>query len=195
MFERGVPMKIICLLEQQYGQAEIKREGRGVLKGIDAYMISHLERVARQYGFRLGLANLECHVDGVPQAPGRYDRYYRHRDSDESGGGRRRHEWVMEEILDQDMTITGLVDLAGRAILPQVEHGDDTQMIPEELEETVIEGKHNDERFDHSGKVGELDLSEVSTSCSFLIHPKPQYTPSLERCMLHGVFSHFKCTQ
>ncbi|KAG8969302.1 hypothetical protein FRC05_001162 [Tulasnella sp. 425] len=155
MFERGVPMKIISLLEHEYTQAELKREGRKILKGIDAYMITHLERVAREYDFRLGLANLECYVDGVPEAPGMDDPYYCDPDPDASEEEEGSHEWVMEEVLEQYMTITGLVDLMGRGILPQVEHGKDTQMIPEELEETVIEGTPDDEEFeDYQGNWG-----------------------------------------
>lgn len=78
----------------------------------------------------------------------------------------------MEEVLEQYMIITGLVDLMGREILPQVEHGKDTQMIPEGLEETVIEGTPDDEEFeDYQGNVSSLDLSGALGFGSFLIHP------------------------
>ncbi|KAG8906341.1 hypothetical protein FRC01_008052 [Tulasnella sp. 417] len=154
VFDQNVPMKIVSLLEHKYSQATLKSKGRK-LKGIDAYRVSHLERVAKEYGFRLGLANLECHVDGVPQAPGRYDRYYCDPDPDASEEEQAPHEWVMEEVIEQQMSVTGLVDLMGRELLQDVEHGDDTQMIPEELEETVTEGKHDDQHFeDYQGNYG-----------------------------------------
>ncbi|KAG8958289.1 hypothetical protein FRC00_002870 [Tulasnella sp. 408] len=154
VFDRNVPMKIVSLLDHKYTQATLKHRGRKLLKGIDAYRVSHLERVAREYGFRLGLAILECHVDGVPEAPGEYDRYYCDPDPDASEEEQEGHEWVMEEVLEQQMSITGLVDLMGRELLERVKHGDDTQMIPEELEETVIEGKPDREHFeDYQGNV------------------------------------------
>ncbi|KAG9021925.1 hypothetical protein FS837_006863, partial [Tulasnella sp. UAMH 9824] len=148
VFDRNVPMKIVSLLDHEYTQATLNSKGRKLLKGIDAYRVSHLERVAKEYGFRLGLANLECHVDGVPEAPGQYDRYYCDPDPDASEEEQEPHEWVMEEVIEQQMSITGLVDLMGRELLEIVEHGDDTQMIPEELEETVIEEEPDDEQFE-----------------------------------------------
>ncbi|KIO30800.1 hypothetical protein M407DRAFT_20126 [Tulasnella calospora MUT 4182] len=149
------PLPIVSLLDYKYTQATLKAKGRKLLKGIDAYRVSCLERVAKEYGFRLGLANLECHVDGVPEAPGRYDRYYCDPDPDASEEEQEPHEWVMEEVIEQQMSITGLVDLLGQELLQDVEHGNDTQMIPEELEETVTEGKHDREHFeDYQGNYG-----------------------------------------
>lgn len=163
MFDRSVPMKIVSLLDHKYTQATLKFRGRKLLKGIDAYRVSHLERVANEYGFRLGLAILECHVDGVPEAPGEYDRYYCDPDPDASEEEQEGHEWVMEEVLEQQMSITGLVDLMGRELLEKVEHGDDTQMIPEELEESVIEGKPDREHFeDYQGNVSPVCSDEIS---------------------------------
>ncbi|KIO16770.1 hypothetical protein M407DRAFT_85632, partial [Tulasnella calospora MUT 4182] len=162
-FNDNVPTKIVSLLDYKYTQATLKAKGRKLLKGIDAYRVSCLERVAKEYGFRLGLANLECHVDGVPEAPGRYDRYYCDPDPDASEEEQEPHEWVMEEVIEQQMSITGLVDLLGQELLQDVEHGNDTQMIPEELEETVTEGKHDREHFeDYQGNVSSVSSSDIS---------------------------------
>ncbi|KAG9016655.1 hypothetical protein FRB90_002646 [Tulasnella sp. 427] len=149
MFQKDVPLKIVSLLTHEYTQAELKRDGRKVLKGSDAYSISHLERVAQEYGFRLGLANLECHVHGVPEAPDNDDPFWDDPDpdasEDEEEEDKEDREWVMEESFD----------LMGRAILEKVEHWEDTAMIPEELEETVIEGTPDDEEFeDYQGNWG-----------------------------------------
>ena len=64
-----VPRKILYLLDHQYSQANFKG---GALKCVDAHRLAILESLAKELGFQLALARLECHLVGSAEDNG-YD--------------------------------------------------------------------------------------------------------------------------
>ncbi len=156
----GVPEKIIYLLDHEYSQANLRGSA---LKCTDAQRIAILDTLGKELGFSLGLASVECHMVGSPDDDG--GDYY---------GKRRRGYWDEEddaddrdddalnfvEISEQSMTLTNFVDLDGDTIADEIEIEGTTKTIPNDLEDTVTSGDHDEQEYE--GYMGNV-------SCAWII--------------------------
>ncbi|KAH9934631.1 uncharacterized protein B0H18DRAFT_1180741 [Fomitopsis serialis] len=145
-----VPRKIIYLLDHKYSQANLKGSA---LKGVDAHKLAILDALAKQLGFRLGMANLECRLSGSANDDGcHYGRrrkrgwYNPYEDYDESDDP---DDVDFEEVEEREASITNLVTLDGEPLqdaLEYDEHQDHT--IPKNLINEVEAGPHDDQEYE-----------------------------------------------
>jgi len=138
----SAPQKIIYLLDHEYSKANLRGSA---LKGTDAHLASLLNPLAEELGFDLGLALVECHIYGVPESDyGRQINYERGGDSDEEDDEDEEDidNLMIEEVIEQQMTITNLVNLDGELLADKLKlkENKDEEFIPEDLRETVEEG-------------------------------------------------------
>ncbi|KDQ61218.1 glycosyltransferase family 8 protein [Jaapia argillacea MUCL 33604] len=126
------PAKLMCLLEHEYSQVDL---GGSALKGIDAHKMGLLDLLAKELGFCLGLASVECHLTGYAQDNGGYD----------SEGD---DEVSMAEVQEREMSITCLTDLDGNLLRDDVDYDAEEEMIPADLEETVESGGHDEQEYE-----------------------------------------------
>ncbi|KDQ15306.1 hypothetical protein BOTBODRAFT_174147 [Botryobasidium botryosum FD-172 SS1] len=98
------PRKIICLLQEMYYSATALRDS----KGADAHLVSFLGAVAKELGFKLGMAKAQLTLSGAACDSGDYRGCaYDYYDSDEDEDD----DVEFAEDPDRDMKITKLVDL------------------------------------------------------------------------------------
>lgn len=104
------PRKIVYLLDHKYSQANLKGSA---LKGPDAHTLAILDALAKQLGFRLGMASLECYLSGHADDTGcRYGRrkrwgYYDDEFDEESD--MESEDVDFADVEDRNMSITNLV--------------------------------------------------------------------------------------
>ncbi|KAF7789412.1 hypothetical protein EIP86_000356 [Pleurotus ostreatoroseus] len=141
---QDVPEKILYLLDHKYSQANLRGSA---LKGSDAQRVAILDTLGKQLGFKLGLASVECHVTGA---------------ADDDGGGyygRRNCYWDEEserdddmlgfmEICDTMMSLTNFVNLDGVQVADEIEISGTTKTIPDDLEESVRSGAHDEQEYE-----------------------------------------------
>ncbi|KAG6834600.1 hypothetical protein H0H93_008669, partial [Arthromyces matolae] len=110
---------VAYLLEHKYNEANIAG-GKKCLKGADAHLVTNVETIAEELGYKLYLANLEYHVTGTSYDDPYDDYRYRKRprcgygydwDDDFYGGGR------TTEDIESSMTLENLVDLKGSSLM------------------------------------------------------------------------------
>ncbi|KAJ6539247.1 hypothetical protein B0H19DRAFT_349904 [Mycena capillaripes] len=142
-----VPTKIIYLLQHKYSKASLRGN---CLKGADAYKVALLQSLATQLNFDIGLANVECHVQGY----GDDDFGHRGYDSDDDDVG-------MAEVEERSMTIGNLVDLDGRRIRDEIDcEEDDSEFCPEDLRDEVEAGNPDEREYEgyQGNGAGSLEL-------------------------------------
>lgn len=107
-----VPRKILYLLDNQYPEADLKGSA---LEGVDAHKLAILEALAKQLGFNLGLASLECHLIGSAERDNHDDddclfgrRYERVSDSEDSESVKT-DDLEFAKIDTREASVTGLV--------------------------------------------------------------------------------------
>ncbi|KDQ12005.1 hypothetical protein BOTBODRAFT_57070 [Botryobasidium botryosum FD-172 SS1] len=143
----SAPEKILYLLDHKYSKASLRGSA---MKGTDAHLASLLDSIARELGFEVGLALVECHVSGVPESD--YGRSYRRGYLDDDDEEEDVDDLMMDEVLEQEMSITNLVKLNGQLITASLDADEDGEFIPEELRETVEEG--TPDKQDYEGYQG-----------------------------------------
>lgn len=153
--ERGhtAPQKIIYLLEHRYSRANLKGSA---LKGSDSHEVALLKVAAEETGFRVGLANIECHVTGTADDEGHG--YYRsHRGPHSESDSDDAMDVEMLEVSDTEWSITNLVDLSGHCIANTLHYDDDTdETIPADLHERVEDGPVDEAEYEgYQGNVSE----------------------------------------
>jgi len=116
---------------------------------VDAHKLAVLDALAKQHGFQIGLASIECHVEGAAEGgPGWAPDYGRNRYG-YYDGSEEEEEVYMAEILNQMMTITNLVDLDGNVLVERLPTGEvENECIPEDLQETVEDGAPDEEEYE-----------------------------------------------
>ena len=135
-----VPEKILYLLSHKYSQANLRGSA---LKGRDSHLMALLDSLARPLGFRLGLANMTCHISGTGD------------DSDGRGsgwGGRR--SVGFGEVCDTDIDVENLVDLDGTILRKTLAFDEETETIPVDLEDVLSREKCDKE--DYEGYMGNV---------------------------------------
>lgn len=139
--EKGshVPEKLLYLLDHQYSQANLRASA---LKGSDDRKIGLLETVANDLGFRLGLASIVCHLEGLSDDTG----YSSHVD--------------FIEVTSRHASISDFVDLNGIAIADDIEFDEESETIPSSLVEDVEAGECEDE--DNEGYTGNVSMLIVA---------------------------------
>ncbi|KDQ61180.1 hypothetical protein JAAARDRAFT_191287 [Jaapia argillacea MUCL 33604] len=143
--EESCPEKIMCLLQHKYAQAGLKASA---LKGIDAHKMALLDLLAKELGFRLGLASVECHLSGCADDEFGYrerDRWRRCSEEASEGMG---DEVSMAEVSDRDMTVTKLTDLDGNLLRNDLPCDAENETIPSDLEEVVEQGPHDKQEYE-----------------------------------------------
>ena len=154
---RATQSKIVYLLEHTYGTAGLCA---GALKGVDAHKVAMLDTLAKEMGFGLGLAGVECHMCGGAEDCGYDASYYGSRrrhgwgyDSEDDYGGM--HSWADPEEVEKEMSIMHLVDLDGDLICDTLAYKETTETIPEDLTEEVESGQCDEEEYEgYQGNVG-----------------------------------------
>lgn len=152
--DEDAPQKIIYLLSHKYSRAAL---GGSALKGTDAHLVAVLDNVGKQYGMRIGLANLTCTESGTADDYGGYDNWTS--DEEYNDGGRRsKHDNVrMEEVEDTDVKIEHLVDLDGKLIRQSIDYDLETEVIPEELVEQITDGRYDHQDYEgYQGNVSPM---------------------------------------
>ncbi|KAL1670117.1 hypothetical protein GGF50DRAFT_94716, partial [Schizophyllum commune] len=138
------PRKMIYLLDHQYSQAN---KTGSALKGLDAHKMAILQMLAKQHGFRLGLASLETYIAGSAD--------------DEFGGyGGYSRRVSFGDVGEQTTKITNLTDLDGHFIKDVVDFDEENnECIPRELTDAVENGKVDKEEYEgYSGnEAGSLE--------------------------------------
>ncbi|KAL1752725.1 hypothetical protein FB107DRAFT_277457 [Schizophyllum commune] len=138
------PRKMIYLLHHQYSQAN---KTGSALKGLDAHKMAILQMLAKQHGFRLGLASLETYIAGSAD--------------DEFGGyGGYSRRVSFGDVGEQSTKITNLTDLDGHLIKDVVDFDEENnECIPRELTDAVENGKVDKEEYEgYSGnEAGSLE--------------------------------------
>lgn len=168
-----VQEKIVYLLENIYPAKKLRRT---ILEGVDAVIVSLLDRLGHEIGFTLGLATAVCHLSGPA-------------DDD-------RRRWCIDyqgadvdfmEIESRRTTIEGFVDLDGNMISDTLsidEDRDDPETIPVDLSQDVEEEEHDEEEYDvMKSKV--CHPSHILVYCwmyNELVSPKPNRINPLQRC-------------
>lgn len=145
------PQKIITLLSHKYSRAALRGSA---LKGVDAHLVAVLDNVGKQYGIRLGLANLTCTESGTADDYGGGGRGWGRRgwgcdDSDcDSDHGGRHYNVEMEEVEKTDVKIEHFVDLNGTLIGRSVDCDFETEVIPDGLVEQITSGRHDHQEYE-----------------------------------------------
>ncbi|KAF7789411.1 hypothetical protein EIP86_000355 [Pleurotus ostreatoroseus] len=160
----GVPEKIIYLLDHKYSQANLRGSA---LKGSDAQKAAILDTLGKQFGFRLGLASIECYLRGAADDP-------------HGGYSERRHGDEMlefEEVCHTEMSLTNVVDFDGVSVAGQIEMSDATETVPQDLEESMRDEPHDEQEYEgYMGNVScELRVETISPDFN------PQGAGTLER--------------
>ncbi|KAH8103885.1 hypothetical protein BXZ70DRAFT_669976, partial [Cristinia sonorae] len=122
---KAAPEKILYLLSHQYSQANLCASA---LKGADAQKVALLAPVAQEYGFRLGLATLICHVVGCYEAC----------DCDA-----RPVEFL--GIDDTTIEIEAFKNLDGKLLSNKLSYLAGEETIPKDLAKNVENDKHHDQ--------------------------------------------------
>ncbi|TFK46617.1 hypothetical protein OE88DRAFT_876433 [Heliocybe sulcata] len=162
----NTPAKLLYLLKHEYGKADLSADA---LKGSDAHLLSMLNHSAHGLGFHIGLASVECHVTGVPDDDGDYySRKYGHYDD------RDPDEMEMIEVIDQEMSITDVVDLDGTKIRNEIEC-DDSETIPSDLRKKVESGNPDDQEYEGYMGNGAGSLERWYRRTVFVIWPESSH--------------------
>lgn len=132
----STPEKIFYLLERSYSQANLCG---GALTGTDSQKVALLEMVAKELGFHLGLASIECHHKGSSNeySEGRYGH-----------SGHITKEVDFCEITKRTLSIRGFVDLNGRPIADSIGCSEGTEMIPKDLHSIVEARPHDEQKYE-----------------------------------------------
>jgi hypothetical protein len=156
------PIKIIYLLEHKYSQANLRGDA---LKGADAHKVGLLQDLARTTGFRMGLANVECHVNG---------------DGNDYGGGYGSDCNVsIGDVEYRNISIQNLVDLEGRLIKEEIDCEDDCEHIPEDLSDIVESGQSDEREYEgYQGNVCTPSFLFSNGHASYLV----QHAGSVDLC-------------
>ena len=186
------PQKIIYLLDHKYSLANMRGNA---LKGSDAHRVALLQALADEFGFRLGLASIECNESGAAE-------------NDYGGGygggsrwGRRRYGYddddddmdpadlEFAEDVEREMSITNLVDLGGRMLTATLDLGEEDECIPLELQDMVESGVPDDQEYEgYQGNVRMRIVSRVALLTDLYL---VQYAGNLTRCKDHYFWAQF----
>ncbi|KAI0714887.1 hypothetical protein C8Q76DRAFT_784084 [Earliella scabrosa] len=142
---KGCPEKLVCMLAHKYSQANLRGSA---LKGADAHRVALLDVLARELGFHVGLANVVCHEHGYADDDGQYrgggGGWYSDDDSDEFDEG----PVGMAEVEETAVSVENLVDLDGKMIRADVEFEAETETIPEDLVQQVLDGPVDKQEYE-----------------------------------------------
>lgn len=146
------PEKILFLLDHKYAQTNLRASA---LKGADAEKTTLLRAIAKEHGFRLGLASIVCHLVDFPD--GKYQRRRGNHDSnsDDSDEDNFDERPSFGNLQERDMTVENLVDLEGEIISGTLQVDGGKEMIPDNFSKTVECGLHDNQMHkDGLGKYG-----------------------------------------
>lgn len=146
----GSPQKILYLLKHQYSQASLHRS---VLKGTDAQHVELIEPLAKELGFRLGLATVECHLLGYTD--GRHSCSCDCHDDEDLD----LDDAEFQGIEDERMEISKLVNLEGTELTAKLVIEECTETIPDELDAAVQRGEHYEQECERHGRVSSRVMS------------------------------------
>ncbi|KAL4245987.1 hypothetical protein ABKN59_009134 [Abortiporus biennis] len=139
------PDKLVYLLSHKYSQVNLQSSA---LKGADDIKIALLSSVAKETGFQLGLASVECHLVGSAadngdygRRRGRYGCYYDEDDEDDD-------DVEFEEIHEREMSIQDFVDMDGSLISDNLTVHDQRETIPAGLTKMVESGPHDEQEYE-----------------------------------------------
>ncbi len=127
------PEKLIYLLDHTYSQANLRASA---LKGVDAHKVAMLDPIAKELGFRLGLASIECYQYG--------------------GATEDRDNPEFAYVEENTMSITCFKDMGGELIRKTLDFDEDTETIPSDLTASIEKGKVHGEELhgEYQGNVG-----------------------------------------
>lgn len=112
--------KIIYRLDHSYSQANLNGSA---LKGRDAQRVAILHPIAEKHGFKLGLAQLTCHLAGI---------WDEENDGYKASDGLEKR-FHLDTVSTEEAEITNLVDLEGHSLLDQLDYWMGDETIPFEL--------------------------------------------------------------
>lgn len=179
----NTPEKIVYLLTHTYSQSGLKASA---LKGVDAHKVAMMDTLAKDMGFGLGLASVECHMSGEAQDTGYHHSYwggcrprrggwpFDYSDSDFGDSDREEpDEWADPDDVEKEMSITNFVDLAGKPISSTLEYDGETDTIPGELTEYVEDGVCDEQ--DYEGYQGNVRIFLVNCLLPLIsVHVSPR---------------------
>lgn len=156
------PEKVVYLLEHQYPQETLRKSA---LKGRDAQHATLIEALAKELGFRVGLASVECHLSGET---GDSEEYYARRrkrgwswcvdDLDSEEDDVDPDSLCFNDIDERETTISNLVDLNGVELAEEVDIEERTEIIPADLEEAITGGDHTEQEYNSHGEVSNSSI-------------------------------------
>ena len=141
------PKKIIYLLSRLYPRKALTLS---TLQGEDAKKVALVSMLGKKHGFNVGLAEAIYLESGYGE------------DTSRGYGGRKR-KWYNEEptsaedcdlleVYETELTVEGLVDLDGRAIMSKLDFNEALEAIPGDLTEFLISTGHKSQDFDPDGE-------------------------------------------
>lgn len=150
----NAPQKIVYLLDHKYSLANLRGSA---LKGGDAQIVALLDLLAKQHGFRLGLAHVVCYVTGEADDDYGYRRGYCHYDDEDNDG------YVsMAEVTHTELNIEHLVDLDGRVINDRLAFEAEDEAIPAGFDEVLQDGDYDKQEYEgYMGNVCSLTNDDV----------------------------------
>lgn len=157
---QSTPDKVLYLLEDTYGTDSLSL---GILQGADAEKCRVFYSLAKEYGFHLGLANVDCHLCGYAddkyqaleekhqrerqerqeekeeQRESRWDDYYSDCDeppsevSSDSEESDEEQDVEFGDVDNREATVDRFVDIHGQWISGALDYDDEEEAIPEDL--------------------------------------------------------------
>ncbi|KZT67691.1 hypothetical protein DAEQUDRAFT_672681 [Daedalea quercina L-15889] len=141
-----VPRKILYLLDHKYSQANLKGSA---LSSVDAHKSAMLNTLAKEHGFRLGIANLECRLSGYADDDGGHYCDSRNRwgyDLDSDGDS---DNVGFAEVENREASITNLVTVGIFAQIDELDFDEESDgTIPNDLIDTVESGPHDGQEYE-----------------------------------------------
>ena len=150
----SVPQKLLCLLRQKYPQHDLRA---GALKGGDSQRTTLISTLAKELGFHVGLATVECHLAGMADRGRGYKRkrskprrrnydYELYDDFDDDFGG---NDGYVEfgEIEERTVSVKAFVDLDGAEIADTLEFDEETETVPSTFCGDITSGLHDEQEY------------------------------------------------
>ena len=166
---RTTPRMILYLLKGHYSAGDLRG---GSLHDEDAQHLAWLKALSKELGFRMGLASVECSESGPADdkidSPDRdYPDYWGYgRDEDESKDEEASvvasEDVEFEEVEEEGMEVTGLIDFDGQEIADELDIDDsqDIETIPESLHDGITCRGHYEQKYHRA--------ASASTQCAHI---------------------------
>lgn len=128
----STPEKIIYRLSHRYSVANLKGDA---LKSVDGQRFSVLLPIAERLGFRIGLAHVDCELNGAWDLDDPYNKPF---------------SWYETD----DVRVTNLVDLEGNLLVDKLAFDSEKETVPQDLGDDLKEIEADDEDYtEYTGNV------------------------------------------